>query len=136
MEEALRDIPLYREFALLGSGVPRLPDASTIPRLRRLFEAHELSGRMLATLHEILQSKGLMLKVGSAVDTSLCKGRQLVLRQMAHIGADAELGLVHAVKCTPANVRDITVAHALPNKGAVRTRELTSYWIGRRQQHS
>ncbi|CAD6563293.1 hypothetical protein LMG24235_08535 [Paraburkholderia sabiae] len=29
MEEALHDIPLYREFALLGTGMTRLPDEST-----------------------------------------------------------------------------------------------------------
>jgi transposase, IS5 family len=31
----------------------------------------------------------------------------------AHIGVDVESGLVHTVKCTPANVHDITVAHEL-----------------------
>jgi IS5 family transposase len=60
MEEALHDIPLYREFAMLGAGMTRLPDESTILRFRHLLEAHELSARMLATINEILQTKGLM----------------------------------------------------------------------------
>ena len=30
----------------------------------------------------------------------------------AHVGVDAESGLVRTVKCTPANVHDITVVHA------------------------
>jgi IS5 family transposase len=34
MEEALHDIPLYRDFALLDAGVTRLPDESTILRFR------------------------------------------------------------------------------------------------------
>jgi IS5 family transposase len=32
MEEALHDIPLYREFAKLDAGITRLPDESTILR--------------------------------------------------------------------------------------------------------
>ena len=33
MEEALHDIPLYREFAKLDAAITRLPDESTILRL-------------------------------------------------------------------------------------------------------
>jgi transposase, IS5 family len=133
MEEALHDIPLYREFALLGTGMTRLPDESTILRFRHLLEAHELSASMLATVNRILQAKGLMLKVGSAVDATLIsapsstkkpgtrdpemsqtqKGGSWYFGMKAHIGVDAESGLVHTVKCTPANVHDITVAHEL-----------------------
>ena len=62
MEEALHDIPLYREFALLG--MTRLPDESTILRFRHLLEAHELSASMLATVSEIPQARGLRLEGG------------------------------------------------------------------------
>ncbi|MBN3753474.1 IS5 family transposase [Paraburkholderia sp. Tr-20389] len=133
MEEALHDIPLYREFALLGTGMTRLPDESTILRFRHLLEAHELSASMLATVNRLLQDKGLTLKVGSAVDATLIsapsstkkagtrdpemrqtqKGGNWYFGMKAHIGVDVESGLVHTVKCTPANVHDITVAHAL-----------------------
>jgi len=134
MEEALHDIPLYREFAMLGAGMTRLPDESTILRFRHLLEAHGLSARMLATVNEILQAKGLMLKAGSAVDATLIsapsstkkagtrdpemsqtqKGGSWYFGMKAHIGVDAESGLVHTVKCTPANVHDITVKRRLP----------------------
>jgi IS5 family transposase len=133
MEEALHDIPLYREFALLDAGMTRLPDESTILRFRHLLEAHKLSVGMLAVVNEILQAKGLMLKVGSAVDATLIsapsstkkagtrdpemsqtqKGGSWYFGMKAHIGVDVESGLVHTVKCTPANVHDITVAHEL-----------------------
>ncbi|EIM96473.1 TnpBPH [Paraburkholderia hospita] len=133
MEEALHDILLYREFALLDAGMTRLPDESTILRFRHLLEAHELSARMLATVNEILQAKGLMLKVGSAVDATLIaapnstkkpgtrdpemrqtqKGGSWYFGMKAHIGVNAESGLVHTMKCMPANVHDIMVAHAL-----------------------
>ena len=38
MEEALYDVPLYREFAGLDEGMTRLPDESTILRFRHLLE--------------------------------------------------------------------------------------------------
>lgn len=133
MEEALHDMPLYREFALLGTGMTRLPDESTILRFRHLLEAHQLSVAMLAAVNEILEKKGLMLKAGSAVDATLIsapsstkkpgtrdpemkqtqKGGSWYFGMKAHIGVDAESGLVHTVKCTPANVHDVTVAHEL-----------------------
>lgn len=39
MEEALYDVPLYREFAGLG-GMSRLPDRGSILRFRHLLEQH------------------------------------------------------------------------------------------------
>jgi len=40
MEEALHDVPLYREFAGLDNWATRLPDESTILRFRHLLEKH------------------------------------------------------------------------------------------------
>ena len=42
MEEALYDVPLYREFARL-SAQARLPDETTILRFRHLLEQHNLA---------------------------------------------------------------------------------------------
>jgi IS5 family transposase len=44
MEEALFDVPMYREFAQLPGGISRLPDESTILRFRHLLETHGLAG--------------------------------------------------------------------------------------------
>jgi IS5 family transposase len=71
MEEALHDVPLYREFAGLGDGVSRLPDETTILRFRHLLEAHDLAADMLRVVNDILQTKGLMLRTGTAVDATL-----------------------------------------------------------------
>ncbi|MGF6837753.1 IS5 family transposase [Paraburkholderia youngii] len=71
MEEALYDMPLYRQFAGLDGGMARLPDESTILRFRHLLETHGLAVKMLALVNEILTEKGLMLKAGSAVDATL-----------------------------------------------------------------
>jgi len=71
MEEALHDVPLYREFAGLGDGVSRLPDETTILRFRHLLEAHDLAADMLRVVNDILQAKGLMLRTGTVVDATL-----------------------------------------------------------------
>ncbi|MCP3724605.1 IS5 family transposase [Paraburkholderia sp. CNPSo 3272] len=134
MEEALYDVPLYREFAELDEGMTRLPDESTILRFRHLLETHGLAAQMLALVNEILSEKGLMLKAGSAVDATLIsapsstkngsgnrdpemhqtkKGNQWYFGMKAHIGVDAESGLVHTVIGTAANVHDINAAEAL-----------------------
>jgi IS5 family transposase len=43
MEAALFDVPLFREFAQLPTGVVRLPDEGTILRFRHLLEKHGLA---------------------------------------------------------------------------------------------
>ncbi|MEX3900723.1 IS5 family transposase [Paraburkholderia sp. BR10954] len=134
MEEALYDVPLYREFAGLDEGMTRLPDESTILRFRHLLETHGLAAQMLTLVNEILSEKGLMLKVGSAVDATLIsaptstkngsgtrepemhqtkKGNQWYFGMKAHVGVDAESGPVHTVIGTAANVHDINAAEAL-----------------------
>jgi len=134
MEEALHDVPLYREFAGLDAGITRLPDETTILRFRHLLEKHQLAGPMLAMINELLRSKGLMLRAGTVVDATLIsapsstknadgerdpemhqtkKGNQWHFGMKAHIGADADSGLVHTVICTSANVNDVTQGNAL-----------------------
>jgi len=134
MEEALHDVPLYREFAGLEGPMRRLPDESTILRFRHLLEKHELAAPMLATVNAVLQAHGLMLKTGTVVDATLIsapsstknssgtrdpemrqtkKGNNWHFGMKAHIGADADSGLVHTVIGTPANTNDVTQAEAL-----------------------
>ena len=52
MEEALHDMPPYREFARLDAGIARLPDERTILRFRRLLQAqaHALSLQLKASV--------------------------------------------------------------------------------------
>jgi IS5 family transposase len=61
MEEALYDVPLYREFAGLDGGMTRLPDETTILRFRHLLEAHGIAAQILAVVNGLLKEKGLML---------------------------------------------------------------------------
>jgi IS5 family transposase len=134
MEEALFDVPLYREFAQLPGGISRLPDESTILRFRHLLEAHELAAQILAAVNDTLRRRGLLLKSGSVVDATLIaapsstknrsgtrdpemhqtkKGNPWYFGMKAHIGADADSGLVHTVVGTAANVNDVTVGNDL-----------------------
>lgn len=134
MEEALHDVLLYCEFAGLDPCISRLPDESTILRFRHLLEEHNLSLQLLATINSTLASKGLMLKTGTVVDATLIaapsstknstgqrdaemhqtkKGNQWHFGMKAHIGVDANSGLVHTVIGTAANVHDVTQGHGL-----------------------
>jgi len=128
VEEALHDVPLYREFAQIGAGLVRLPDETTILRLRHLLERHDLALDMLRVVNDILQAKGLMMRTGTAVDATLIsapsstknseserdpemhqtkKGNQWHFGMKAHIAVDADSGLVHTVTTTAANEADI-----------------------------
>ena len=71
MEEALHDVPLYREFAKLDGVLDRLPDETTILRFRHLLEKHDLAPDMLRVVNDLLQHKGLLPKTGTAVDATL-----------------------------------------------------------------
>ena len=71
MEEALHDMPLYREFARLDNRTTRLPDESTILRFRHLLEKHRLAAQMLVVINDMLQDKVLMLRAGTVVDAAL-----------------------------------------------------------------
>jgi IS5 family transposase len=133
MEEAFFDTPLCREFAQLEE-FGRLPDESTILRFRHRLEKHKLAEEILATVNDILIERGLLLKAGTVVDATLIaappstknkdktrdpdmhsskKGNQWYFGMKAHIGADADSGLVHTVRCTSGHVSDIAEANTL-----------------------
>ena len=133
MEEAFFDIPLYREFARLDE-FSRLPDESTILRFRHLLEEYKLAEQILSTVNELLSQRGLLLKAGTAVDATLIaaptstknkdkardpemhsskKGNQWYFGMKAHIGVDADSGLVHTVRGTSGHVADVTEGNSL-----------------------
>jgi IS5 family transposase len=134
MEEALHDVPLFRDFAGLGGWGDRLPDESTILRFRHVLEKHRLAEQILASINALLQARGLMLKSGTVVDATLIaapsstknaagerdpemkqskKGQQWYFGMKAHIGVDADSGLVHSVRGTAGSVNDVVEANAL-----------------------
>jgi IS5 family transposase len=56
MEEALRDVPLFREFAGWNFET-RPPDESTILCFRRLLEEHKLAEPILQTVNDMLRGQ-------------------------------------------------------------------------------
>ena len=133
MEEALHDVPLFREFAGLNWDTA-VPDETTILRFRRLLEEHKLSAQILAVVNELLSAKGLLLRAGTVVDATLIaapsstknasgqrdpemhqskKGNQWYFGMKAHIGVDADSGLVHPVRGTAGNINDVLEANTL-----------------------
>ena len=132
-EEALFETGFYRDFAGI-SGTQRIPDRVSILRFRHLLEAHALSLTMLQVINAKLATHGLLLKTGTVVDATLIaapsstknstgerdpemhqtkKGNQWHFGMKAHIGVDADSGLVHTVIGTAANVNDVTQGHGL-----------------------
>lgn len=127
MEEALYETTILRQFA--GLRLERIPDETTILNFRRLLEKHELAAGILGVINGHLGDRGLSLRQGTIVDATLIhapsstknqdgkrdpemhqtkKGNQYYFGMKAHIGADAESGLVHSVVGTAANVADVT----------------------------
>ena len=134
MEEALHDVPLFREFAGLGGWAEALPDETTILRFRHQLEKHKLGPKILQAVNEMLQAKGLMLREGTVVDATLIaapsstknasgerdpemkqsrKGQQWYFGMKCHIGVDMTSGLVHTVKGTSGAVNDVIEANSL-----------------------
>src|SRR6516165_52691 len=133
MEEALYEIASLRAFARLSLG-EAIPDETTILNFRHLLEANELANDILEAVDRHLARKGLLLKRGSIVDATIIaapsstknaegerdpemhqtkKGNQWHFGMKAHIGVDADSGLVHTVVGTAANVSDVTQAGRL-----------------------
>lgn len=134
MEEALHDMPLFRQFAGLEGWDERLPDESTILRFRHVLEKHRLGEQILRTVNDLLSAKGLMLKSGTVVDATLIaapsstknatgerdpqmkqsrKGQQWYFGMKCHIGVDLGSGLVHTVRGTSGAVSDVVEANGL-----------------------
>ncbi len=133
-EDAIYDSQAVRGFIRIDLGREAAPDATTLLKFRRLLEKHQLTERIFAAINEHLATKGLMLREGTVVDATIIaapsstknqkgerdpemhqtqKGNQWHFGMKAHIGADAESGLVHTLVTTPANTADVTQAHAL-----------------------
>ena len=126
MEEALYEIASLRTFA--GLGLEAIPDETTILNFRHLLEASDLAEDIFKQVNAHLARKGLLLKRGSIVDATIIaapsstknstgerdpemhqtkKGNQWHFGMKAHIGVDADSGLVHTVTTTAANEADV-----------------------------
>jgi IS5 family transposase len=132
-EDALYDVPVFRDFCRIDLGRERVPDATTLLNFRHLLEAHGLGAALFAKVGELLVANGMKLSGGSIVDATLIaappsvknqdkardpemhqtkKGNDWHFGMKVHIGTDSRTGLVHSASVTAANVHD---SHEVPN---------------------
>jgi IS5 family transposase len=134
LEDALYDSQALRDFAGIDLSRESVPDATTLLKFRRLLQDNALTRTLFDQINAHLSEQGLLMRAGTIVDATIVaapsstknqskardpemhqtkKGNQWFFGMKAHIGVDAESGLVHSVLGTAANVSDITQAGAL-----------------------
>jgi len=132
-EDALYDVPVFRDFCGFDLGDERIADAGTLLNFRHLLEAHDLGAAMFAKIGTLLQANGMKLSNGTIVDATLIaappsvknqdktrdpemhqvkKGNQWHFGMKLHIGVDSASGLIHSASVTAANIHD---RHEVPN---------------------
>ena len=63
-EDALYDIPAFRDFCRIDLGRERVPDATTLLNFRQLLENHQIGAALFAKVGELLLAHGMKLSGG------------------------------------------------------------------------
>jgi IS5 family transposase len=134
LEDAIYDSQSMRTFAGIDLGRESVPDATTLLKFRHLLERHELTRRIFEEVGALLTERRLLMREGTMIDATIInapsstknahgqrdpamhqtrKGNQWYFGMKAHIGSDAQSGLVHSLTGTAAHVADIAQAHAV-----------------------
>jgi len=129
LEDAIYDSQAMRNFVGVDLGGESVPDATTLLKFRHLLEENDLTRAIFEEIATHLKAKKLLMKEGSIVDATIInapsstknaegkrdpqmhqtrKGNQWYFGMKAHIGADADSGLVHSLVASSANVSDIS----------------------------
>jgi len=129
VEDAITDSQALRAFVGIDLSREAAPDATTVLQFRRLLEQHDLTKKLFDAVNAGLSAAGLMMREGTIADATIIaappsvkneanardpdmhqtkKGNQWYFGMKAHIGVDAESGLVHTVVGTSANEADVT----------------------------
>ena len=137
MGDLLYEAEPVRRFAGLRLPEP-LPDESAVLHFRHLLGRHQLGQGLFEEIRAGLVEQGLLLKEGTIVDATIIqapsstknkegqrdpemrqtrKGQQYYFGMKAHIGVDAQTGIVHSLSATPANEHDVTETHNLLHGG-------------------
>lgn len=134
LEDALYDSQALRDFVGVDLSRESVPDATTLLKFRHLLQDNDLTRALFDEINAHLGQKGLLMRSGTIVDATIIaapsstkneeqardpdmhqtkKGNQWFFGMKAHIGVDAESGIVHSVVATAANVNDVTQAGEL-----------------------
>ena len=127
------DSRAFSEFCGIASS-NQVPDGDTLGRFRNLLIHNGMQERLFAQVVEQLNARGLLLKKGTIVDSTLIsapsstknvrkerdpeahstkKGNSWHFGYKAHVGVDKDTGLVHTLRTTAANVHDVTMTPQL-----------------------
>ena len=122
------DSRAFSEFCGVDSS-NQVPDGDTLGHFRNLLIRNGLQEKLFAQVVAALMERGLILKKGTIVDSTIIsapsstknkekkrdpdahqvkKGNTWHFGYKAHIGVDKDSGLVHTVKATAANVHDVS----------------------------
>ena len=135
-QDECNDSASVRSF--VGLGERDAPDETTLCKFRHLLEEGGLGARILDEVNAALAERGAAVSRGTIVDATFVeapastknregardpeahqgkKGNTWHFGYKAHIGVDADSGLVHTVEVTAANVSDVAEAHLLVRAG-------------------
>jgi hypothetical protein len=124
-EEMLYDSDAMRQFAGIELGDDRIPDETTILNFRHLLEKHQLTEKLFVEVNTHLAEHGITLRSGTLVDATIIdapsstkneakardpemsstkKGNDWYFGMKAHVGVDAQSGIVHSLETTTAKV--------------------------------
>ena len=127
------DSRAFSEFCGVDSS-NQVPDGDTLGRFRHILEENGIQQKLFAQVVQCLTEKGLILKKGTIVDSTIIeapsstknkkkerdpdahqvkKGNTWHFGYKAHIGVDQDSGLVHSVEVTGANTHDVTMVPKL-----------------------
>lgn len=127
------DSRAFSEFCGVDSS-NQVPDGDTIGRFRNILVRNRLQEKLFAQVVDMLQQRGLLLRKGTIVDSTLIeapsstknrekqrdpdahqvkKGNAWHFGYKAHIGVDRKTGLTHHLEVTSANIHDVTVVPKL-----------------------
>jgi IS5 family transposase len=129
-EEMLYDSEAMRQFTGIELGDDRIPDETTILNFRHLLEKHRLTEKLFVEVNTHLADQGITLRSGTLVDATIIdapsstkneakardpemsstkKGNDWFFGMKAHVGVDAQSGIVHSLDTTTAKVHDSQV---------------------------
>ncbi|UWR35749.1 IS5 family transposase (plasmid) [Sulfitobacter sp. W027] len=129
-EEMLYDSEAMRQFAGIELGDDRIPDETTILNFRHLLEKHRLTEKLFVEVNKHLADQGITLRSGTLVDATIIdapsstknevkardpemsstkKGNDWYFGMKAHVGVDAQSGIVHSLDTTTAKTHDSQV---------------------------
>lgn len=127
------DSRAFSEFCGVDSS-NQVPDGDTLGRFRNLLIRNGLQEKLFRQAVGLLQQRGLILKKGTIVDSTIItapsstknqgkqrdpdahqvkKGNTWHFGYKAHVGVDKDTGLVHTVEVTGANTHDVVMTSKL-----------------------